>query len=337
MSANKQSRGIVQRFFTFLDSFQLTNHQIGIALSAGADSTSLLLAAAEANRADKAKFVALHVDHGVRIDSAKDAQVARESATAAGLPCEIAALALQPGSSEAAMREGRYGALAVLAEKLGLAGVMTAHHARDQAETVLLHLIRGSGSEGLSAMAPDETLPTSAGPIRILRPFLREDPDELRRLLDGSGLSIVVDPSNLDQMFTRNRLRQATLPELRSINPGAEGHIANAAEIVRAESRLLNEMTQVVMDVVVEGDILLATHVANLDIALQRRAIRTWARNLTGIDLTFDRSEAIRQLAISGKGGVSIQIGEGWTAHQSRRRITLQQFDVGSREHDIDS
>lgn len=263
--------------------------------------------------------------------------MARESAKSLDLPIEIASLLLKPGSSEAVMREGRYSALADLCRKLDLAGIMTGHHSRDQAETVLLHLIRGSGAEGLSAMAPVEDIPTGKGSIRVFRPLLRENPDELRRLLEGSGLSIVIDPSNLDQMFTRNRIRQATLPEFRAINPGAEAHIANTAEIVRAESSLLSALTDEAIEIVVDGTVLNAIGLSDLDLAVQRRVIRRWVKSVSGIDLTFDRSEAIRALAVTGTGGVSIQIGEGWNAHQSRRRITLQQLDTANREYNFDS
>src|SRR4029079_9887108 len=151
--------GVVQRFLAFLDDQELIGRSVGIAFSGGRDSSALAICAVEARNADRLSPVLVHVDHGVRPDSAEDRAVVQESADrldAELLTVDVTSLSTR--STEAEMREARYLALHRTIAPLGVETVLTGHHARDQAETVLLHLARGQGLEGATGMSPLENL-----------------------------------------------------------------------------------------------------------------------------------------------------------------------------------
>lgn len=213
-----------------------------VALSGGLDSTLLLDAFKRANVA--ARVVAIHVDHGLHEDSADWSAHCATVADALGISLITRKLELepQPGQSvEAVAREARY---RVFAESLGEGDVLvTAHHADDQLETVLLRILRGTGVRGLTAIHALGRL-GDGWLARPLLPFTRAElAAEARRL----GLSWLEDPSNVDQRFDRNFLRADVLPALRERWPKA-GVMA---------SRLALQMTEAetVLAEVADGDL----------------------------------------------------------------------------------
>src|SRR5688500_8322046 len=149
--------GIVQRFLAFLRSHELASLPVGIAFSGGPDSTALAIVAAEAQRARLLQPIAIHIDHGVRADSADDLPLIKQTCAELGLELISVQADLPDNATEDTMRQARYRLLyGVIAER-GANLIMTAHHADDQAETVLLHIVRGSGLEGAAGMAEIET------------------------------------------------------------------------------------------------------------------------------------------------------------------------------------
>ena len=207
---------------------------LAIAFSAGPDSLALLALAAASPAARARGLRALHVHHGLHADA--DAWAARAGALAAGLdvPCRVLRVAVPRGGREgleAAAREARYAALAeALAPGEHLA---TAHHRRDQAETFVLRALRGSGDEGLAAMAAHRPLGRGA----LWRPLLGLPRAALAEALAASGLAgaAVVDPSNLDPTLERGWLRSALWPLMDARRPGAEAAFARSAALA-AES-----------------------------------------------------------------------------------------------------
>jgi tRNA(Ile)-lysidine synthase len=184
-----------------------------VGVSGGADSVALLLGL---RKLGFENLVVCHVDHGLRgAESAADAAFVAELASAAGLPFElesldVSKLAAQAGkSTELMAREVRLAFFQRVCRLRELHGVFLAHHADDVAETLLLHLFRGTAGKGLQGMRPETLLP---GPLRLLRPLLRIRRMTLQAWLQAHGQSWREDASNALPIATRNRLRLELLP-----------------------------------------------------------------------------------------------------------------------------
>jgi tRNA(Ile)-lysidine synthase len=336
--ARLQHQGVVQRYFRFLASLSEPVTTLGIAFSGGPDSCALAVCAAEAVRAGKVgRAVALHVDHGVREESDRDAQAAGAMAEQLGLEFHLSQLELPGRAGENELRVGRYGALADAAEVHDLEAVMTGHHRRDQAETVLLHLLRGAGLEGVAGMSADAALEFGGKRLRIVRPFLNEDPDDLARLAGVAGLNPLIDRTNLETDRTRNRIRHELLPAMEAINAGAELHLAQFAEIAAGEEQLFSAIAQTSLASIADVETLRSDDLIKLPVALQRRTIRLWIARAAEVELSFDRIEAVRSAALSGEGGITIELGDGWAVRHHRRRFTLAQSVDGIREQSVES
>ena len=204
---------------------------LGVCLSAGGDSSALAMAAARAQALAPEHFFPevrlLHVRHALRGDASRgDAQAACELGAQLGLPCELLDARVEPGPGlEARARAARYQALRK--DFLGL--LATAHHRGDQAETVLLRILRGAGPIGLRGIA---TLREDG----IWRPFLEEPRTRLRQALVEAGWTPREDESNSDTAFARNLLRHKVLPDLEICEAGWEealSALARSAEKLR--------------------------------------------------------------------------------------------------------
>jgi len=207
--------------------------RILIALSGGADSVALLHLFLAAAPHLGLTLAAAHLDHAIRMESNRDALFVRDLCERAGVPllCErqdIPALAkkLRSGLEETG-REARRRFLADCAARLNCDHIAFGHHRDDQAETVLHHLLRGSGISGLAAMRP------SSG--RLIRPLLAFSRAQLRDYLASRGENFREDESNSDPTFTRNRIRHAILPELALLNPRVDVALATLAHCADRE------------------------------------------------------------------------------------------------------
>ncbi len=260
-----------------------------VAVSAGPDSVALLdLLAAVAGTLGVTLAVG-HVDHGLRGEEGRAAAalVARLAADAR-LPFVEARLSpvltrtgrLPP---EAALRRARYAALARLAGGARCGAIAVGHSREDQAETVLLRLLRGAGPRGLAGMAPLRSLPDPAGgpPLRLIRPLLGIARSDLANWVADRGLPIHPDPTNTDRRWLRNALRLDILPVLRArVNPRLDEALAATAAILRAEdafaaAEAAKHFAQLVTRAVGGGDVCLdAAALAMLPVALQRRILR---------------------------------------------------------------
>ncbi|HET9396948.1 MAG TPA: tRNA lysidine(34) synthetase TilS [Nitrospiraceae bacterium] len=243
---------------------------------------------------------------------------------AAQIAADVRDLHAGVGLEEAARRE-RFAALAGVVRSRGADAIALAHHVSDQAETVLLHLLRGAGQRGMSGIAewtvrrvpwwePD-TRTGHTDPIAIWRPFIAEPKDALESYVHGLGLTPIVDPSNDSVEFKRNRIRHEVLPLLEEISAGSTAAIVRYSQLAAAEDEYLDTVAQAHLDASVDQEgRLRAEVVAELDIALQRRIIRTWLRSgtPTGVDVGQERVDAVRELGLAGQGQSRIQIGSGW-------------------------
>lgn len=210
------------------------------AVSGGADS--VCLAHWLAGRRAKGRLAGLtlvHLHHGLRGAAAdRDAALVRALAGRLKAPFLLEALdvrglaAARRGGLEDAGRAARYKALARLAEAGGFGKVALGHHSDDNAETVLLHLLRGTKAKGLAGIPPRRALPGSRA--EVVRPLLALTREETRRYCREFGLAWREDASNRDEGFARNWVRRRLIPLMESKSPRLKEHLAALAADVRA-------------------------------------------------------------------------------------------------------
>lgn len=210
---------------------------IVLAVSGGPDSVALMWLAARWRRAlaQGPRLVAVTVDHGLRPEAAREARDVKRLARSLDLPHHTLRWSGPKPSTgvPAAAREARYGLLAQAARKHGATHILTAHTRDDQAETLLMRMLRGSGVAGLSAMARE----TERGGVMLTRPLLDISKAQLIATLKKARISFADDPTNRDPSFTRPRLR-ALMPLLAEEGGDARNLARLAARIARANAAL---------------------------------------------------------------------------------------------------
>lgn len=212
-----------------------------VAVSGGADSCALLLALLALRDELKLTLRVAHLDHGLRANASDDAEFVRALTARFDLSCtvgtrDVAALARERKLSvEHAARIARYEFLEETADEVGAQRIAVGHTGDDQVETVLLHLIRGSGARGLAGM------PARRG--RIVRPLLNVAHAEATDLCRRHGVEFRMDETNADTRFMRNAVRHRLLPLLRELNPAVDRAVLRAASILSEEDDLLESLT----------------------------------------------------------------------------------------------
>lgn len=288
-----------------------SNRSLIVAISGGPDSSAMLLALADTRARHGWALRAAHVDH--RIQSAAIRCSFRESAAglalAAGAQFDLVSVDAKSEADassaglEAAAREVRYRALAELALKRGSPAVAVAHTRDDQAETVLLHLLRGSGLDGLSGMPSVRNL---ANGVRLARPLLDLRRTDADAICDAYGWSPAHDPSNDDPVHARNRVRKSLLPQMAEFNPNVAERLADLARSVGADRELLDLVGSETLGqlrdaqgAVPRREFLL------LPGPLQVRVIRSLCRE-HGLILSAERTGAALQVILHGHGVVEL-------------------------------
>ena len=311
--------------------------RVGIAVSGGPDSVALLRAFAELAPSLGVVLVVLHLNHQLR-GSDSDADQKFVAALAEKLSLEAVLGSANVGaeggpSLEAAGRRARYAFFLHAAVDHRLDCVATGHTRDDQAETVLLRLLRGSATSGLSGILrscdlsslAQSPIPvgtqTSAAP-RLIRPMLGISRRQVERFLLSLGQPFRLDPSNRDPKFLRNRVRAELLPMLeRDYNLQLRQALCETAEVVSAEHAYLEELVSSALGSA-QPD---ADHEAGIDVpflqrqplALQRRILRRLCQQ-HGLALDFMQLESLRDFALAGCAG-SLQLPRGFAAEIVRR------------------
>ncbi len=221
-----------------------------LGFSGGPDSLALL----HGLHAIGQPLIAAHLDHGLRPESAAEAKQAGQMAASFDVPFfsergDVKPYAKEKGLSiEEAARELRYRFLFRAAAKNGAQAVAVAHNADDQVETVLMHLLRGAGPAGLRGMAP-RLLPNPwSMEIALVRPLLGTWRREILEYCTAHGLEPVLDPSNQDTTFFRNRLRHGLVPQLESQAPGFKRRLTQSAELLAADYEVLASVAEQAWD-----------------------------------------------------------------------------------------
>lgn len=274
-----------------------------VAYSGGLDSTALLLAA---QALWPGRLRALHVHHGLQAAADDFADHALRRCAALGVPLQVLRVqaAHAPGQSpEDAARRARYLALAQAAREQGAPAVWLAHHAQDQAETVLLALSRGAGLPGLAGM-PGRF---ERHGMAFVRPLLGLERAQLRAAVEGLGLDWVEDPSNRDPQRTRNRIRHDLLPAWTRAFPAGLQTLARSARHAAQAQRLLDELAE--DDLRLLGDPPRVAELRRLSAPRQANALRYWLRRgwqVAGSEAQM--AELLRQIDACSTRGHRIEL-----------------------------
>lgn len=305
-----------------------------VAFSGGPDSLALAAALTHVRAVTGARLVLAHIDHGLRPSSADEARLV--IALGDGLGCEVIVRRVErelqgagAGVEDAARRE-RYRLLRCVTEQVQADLLVTAHQLDDQAETVLLHLLRGSGLTGARGMGEISEIPSRelhdishqslTGSARLWRPLLSESRQEIIRYLAGRRLTPLLDPSNASTDFRRNWLRHDILPVLEERMPGAGAALARYAALAADDDELLAALAADALAGAMDPEThLVAARLRAHPVALQRRVVRGWLAQQIGLqDLSAERVEAVRRLAENADNGRVLELAGGWRVQRVR-------------------
>lgn len=294
-----------------------------LAVSGGQDSMAMTGLLFDLRRLHHWQLHLWHGDHGWRPEASSQARELAAWAWQQQLPLELAtpdrALA-----SEAEAREWRYHCLQHQALRLGCRRVATGHTASDRAETMLLHLARGTHLRGLASL---RRLRPSSGTVQIARPLLGLMRQETERFCADRGLPVWPDSSNTDPRFSRNRIRHQVLPVLEELHPGASRRMNALAERLEHGQALQSELLALSIAALSEPDsprTLRRAALAGLSAATQRAVLHHWIERETGSGPLSSQLERLRQRLPPERGAGSLDLAEGWRLVWGRATLTLE-------------
>jgi tRNA(Ile)-lysidine synthase len=292
-----------------------------LGLSGGPDSVALLHALLIADPAVRPALYAAHYNHGLRPSADRDETFVRELCAQLGVPLQVGhARELAGANLEARARQARYRFLTDAARRVGAEHIAVAHQADDQAETVLMRLLRGAGVTGLGAMAP-------VGPGRLIRPLLEVRRAEILDFLSCVGGGYIEDDSNASLVPERNRVRLRLLPLLEAdFSPGLSARLCELAAEMRSVDSLLENLADQFLTTAEDAQ-------GNLDIdrlqalprALALAALRVYAKRQVGSLSHFDRShfEALYRLCRGGPPNGRLDLPGGWRGWRQYGKLKI--------------
>ena len=298
---------------------------LAVAFSGGADSTALLLACAEKW---PGQVHAIHIHHGVQAAGDDFERHCQAVCVRLGLPLVVKRVDARHASGQSpedAARRARYKAFEAVAlveyTQVAIKNIALAQHADDQVETLLLALSRGAGLPGMSAM------PASwqrAG-LTYHRPLLRVAVSDIRRWLIGRGVAWIEDPTNVDEQFTRNRIRARLLPALDATFPQfRDTFVRSAAHAAQAQAVLLDVAVQ---DLAHMGNPPVITQLQALSRPRQANVLRHWLNTaFQAVPSTAQLAELLDQIAVCTTRGHQIRIKVG-TGLCERRGAVLHWYN----------
>jgi len=306
-----------------------------VAFSGGQDSSALLELLLDLRKEMRMEIILAHFNHKLRPGAGDDEAFVRSVAKARGIPLVVGSRNVRlyarrrKMNIEEAARELRYAFLRRAARAAGAAKIATAHTRTDQAETVLMRLLRGAGGRGLAGIPPqpDDVL---------IRPLIDVERAAITAFLRERGLPFRTDETNLDRRFFRNRIRLDVLPMLETIEPAAVRHLALTARILGDEETVLEHMTATArreLDRCAGGRPALdAESLALLPRGLSRRVVRMFLSELRGNlrAVTFEDVESVlglregketpirKDFVLRREGGlIRVKSGRGRAAHKA--------------------
>ena len=320
-----------------------------VAVSGGPDSVALLHLLYDLREELELHLEVAHLEHGIRgAEAQEDARFVAELAEKLGLPFHLKEVNLHQiksaagkGNLEALARAERYRFFAAVARERKLSKIATAHTQDDQAETVLMWLLRGSGLKGLGGMPPTHPLDgngiESAGGLTVIRPLLDVSRAEIEEYLNEKHLTFRLDRSNQDPSFLRNWIRLKLIPQLKEkMDRNLPGRLAQQAELIREEEKFLDDLAHAELDRIRIREGIDRGALLKNGKALQRRLLRLWIEGIAG---SLARSGFSAYRGASGSdnewpaAGESVDsrrlaIGQGVWNPQARQAVSEDQAAV---------
>lgn len=348
---------IVERVRSSLDQIRTSRSgPLIVALSGGVDSQVLAHALCAATESCGPLVHAIHVDHGLRAESANDAARVERICEAWGLSHDIVQVDVASWETklgqglESAARHARYAALAAAALDNDSDTIVTGHTMDDQVETVLLRLISGTGLEGLSGMRVLSRRPIPLNPgkpeamrLAIFRPLLGVTREQIEAYADAVGIEPVEDESNQSIAYRRNAIRHKVTPQLTEIEPAAREAIYRTTAMLQDDGSFISDMVDKSFEEIVAERsgvwMLERQQLRTIHTAIQRRVLYRVVESILGAStrLSQERLESLRQAAVDGQPGKIIElagdivgyidydrlaIGHGQTLEESLRRLS---------------
>jgi len=313
------------------------NTPIVIGVSGGVDSLCLL----DCMRRLGFQLIVAHLDHGIRSEANSDAQMVRQISNQFGLPFVLGEESVPDYSKihnisiEEAAREVRYRFLFEQADIHTAQAVVVAHNADDQVETVLMHILRGSGLDGLSGMAY-KAIPNSwSDSIPLIRPLLKVWRGEIELYCKDNNITPVFDQTNTDITFFRNRLRHELIPELEDYIPGIRQRLWQTADLVTADRDIINNIVEEFWENLAtdNGGNFVAFNLPSFklqSLGIQRRLIRKAVSQLRPKARDLDYSLVKRVLDFSSEPTATYQIdvGLGLRSFVEEERLVLAGWEA---------
>lgn len=297
--------------------------RILLGLSGGADSMALLYVL---HRWQGVDLSAVHVHHGLRGEEAdRDAAFVTEQCAALGVPLtvhreDVASVARQGKIGlEEAGRRVRYAFYERMADESGFEHIATAHNADDQAETVLMNMVRGCGVDGLAG------IPAIRG--RIIRPLLCCTREEIEGFCNAMAIPYVTDSTNKDVDYTRNRCRHQLLPLLEQINPEVKKSLFRLSKHAANDSDYLHTMAAVALDNAYRNESYITKEFMNQPEPVRRRMLIQILRRHDLNDFTQQHISAMEGVVLSGQGSVDVPGGRV-VVSQGRLAVLLPQENL---------
>ncbi|WP_353685018.1 tRNA lysidine(34) synthetase TilS [Thermodesulfovibrio sp. 3907-1M] len=299
-----------------------------VGLSGGPDSVCLIQILHMLKPAYKLKISAAYIDHGLRPeDVPKEIEFCKYLCESLNISFYTQSIDVKSFAKnekiniQEAARILRYGALEQISINIKAHKIAVAHNADDQAETVIMRLLRGAGPAGLSGIPPVRK--------KIIRPLIEVERAEIEKFLSEKNISYITDPSNESLKYLRNKIRKTLMPVVKSISPQATKIISRTADILREENDYINvAVTKALMrlmsrktDKKVE---LFCNPMEVLNIVVLRRALRVAIDSVKDLKgLTFDHIEEIIKLIKTGKPGDRLYLPKGIRAIKGYSTLTV--------------
>jgi tRNA(Ile)-lysidine synthase len=307
------------RFLQQLAQFGITpGRRVLVAVSGGPDSVVLLDLLTRSRPSHALDLVVVHADHGIHPESDRVSQDVERLASSYGLRCVTLHLGLGEGTTETDAREARYAALEDARQREGAEHILTAHHADDQAETVLLRVLHGSGPAGLAAMA--------ARRGSVLRPLLAFSRAEIEQYRQQHQLAAWDDPANRDPRHLRSWLRTLVLPVIRQRLSDVDRALLRVADQAATEreawDRVLDQLPHLDWRQETAGCSVAASVLGGYDSALAPVLLRAIGRR-AGCRLGEQQSRRAIEFIRGGESGTRFELGNGWEVEIVFDRVHL--------------
>lgn len=333
------SAGLLREVSRQVECWGLRGARVVVAASGGPDSLALLHALDALKRPLRLDIHAAHFDHRLRPESRADADFVRDFAASIGVPVSAGSADVDAFrrarrlSLEDAARRLRYEFLTEVASETDADAVALGHTADDQAETVLLRILRGTGLDGLGAMSPMSAATWAGRRVNLFRPLLAVSKAQTLAYCAANGLKPRADESNLSTEMTRNRARLELLPILETYNPAVKLALNRLAKSARLDMSFIRQHTELVaesvMSIGVDGVSLDRAAFAELHPAIQRHMLRIAAQTAAGDSADLSEAHVEAMLAVmSGPAGRGADLPRGVRFETDYRRARMRRADV---------